>query len=117
AAFPRIATRALRELYRAPRDVPFGGLGLARHLFHDSPASVTRFKITVRVNAGWVFTQNGLYPAYSLDDLRLLQFRELPETSDGCRYRHQVIGFFGVVAQDDGGKVRTCSRLDPLLNG
>jgi hypothetical protein len=55
------------------------------------------------MNAGWIFTQNCFHPAHRLDDPRVLQFRELSQTTDRCRDEHQVICFFGMLTQVDVG--------------
>src|ERR1043166_9343472 len=60
----------LRKLDRKARHVPLVGPGLSRRFFNNPAASVSRGKITAGANTRLIFSQNGLYAADSLDDVR-----------------------------------------------
>src|ERR1041384_6665022 len=82
ASLTTIVRGTLRQLNSKARHGPLVSFRLARRFFNDTPALVTRGKIALGMNARWIFTQNRFHPAHRLDDPRVLQFRELPQTSD-----------------------------------
>ena len=106
----------MRQLHRQARYGPLGSLRLARRFFDDPAASVARGEIAAGMNACRIFTQNRLHPAHCLDDLRVLQFGELAQTSNRAGDQHQIICFFGMLAPDDIGQLGLRLLLNPFLD-
>ena len=89
---------------------------MAGHFFDNATASIASGEITVGVDAGRIFTENGLHPADLLHDLGVLQFRELAQTSNGAGDEHQVICFCRMLAEDDVARTDFGLLLNPFVN-